>query len=442
MQALRSGERDAGSMEKRYCRKDGSVMWANTTVFVIPNTAGTEQRTVAMVEDATERRRLEEQLRQTEKMESVGRLAGGIAHDFNNLLEVIIGHTEFALEDADPAEPFCADLQVALKAARRSADLTRQLLSFARRQAIFPVVLYLNETVAGILSMLRRVVGENIDLRSHCKADLWSVMMDPSQIDQILANLCVNARDAIGDVGTVTITLGNVVLGEAPHIDHAGPPPGEYVLLSVSDDGCGMDQETAERVLEPFFTTKEMGKGTGLGLATVYGIVQQNGGGISISSEPGLGTTFEIHLPRHVGAVPAVTDGTLAPAQRGTETVLLVEDEVDILKMVKRGLENQGYTVLAASTTGEATLLAREHADDIQLLVTDVIMPEMNGRDLRTSLLSLCPGLKCLFMSGYTADVIAQRGVLGKEAHFIQKPFSSKELGAKVREVLDKSQEK
>ena len=269
-------------------------------------------------------------------------------------------------------------------------------------------------------------------------ANLWPVKIDPSQIDQILANLCVNARDAIAGVGKVTIETTNIAFDEGYCADHAGFVPGEYVLLAVSDNGCGMDKETLAKLFEPFFTTKEMGKGTGLGLATVYGIVKQNNGFINVYSEPDQGTTFKIYLPRLRGKAEEMrTEGAAGPAMRGQETILLVEDEPAMLELTRTLLEMQGYTVLAASTPGEAIRLAREHAGEIHLLITDVVMPEMNGRDLAKNLLSLYPNLKRLFMSGYTANVIAHHGVLDEGVHFIQKPFSRKDLAAKVREALD-----
>jgi PAS domain S-box-containing protein len=401
------------------------------------------RRFATIFEDITERKQAEEekakleaQLQQAQKMESVGRLAGGVAHDFNNMLGVILGHTEIAMGQVDPAQPLHGSLAEIHKAAERAADLTRQLLAFARKQTIAPKVLDLNKTVAGILKMLQRLIGEDIHLDWQPEADLWPVKVDPSQIDQILANLCVNARDAIADVGKIAIEMGNSTLDAAYCADHPGFVTGEYVRLAVSDDGCGMDRETLDKLFEPFFTTKEIGKGTGLGLATAYGIVKQNNGFIDVYSEPGRGTTFTIYLPRHVGKA-ARTEGAARTALRGRETILLVEDESAILKITKMMLEHQGYTVVAASTPGEAIRLAREHAGEIHLLMTDVIMPEMNGRDLAKNLLALYPDLTRLFMSGYTADLIAHHGVLDQGVHFIQKPFSIKNLAAKVREALD-----
>jgi PAS domain S-box-containing protein len=395
--------------------------------------------------DITERKRAEEekagleaQLQQAQRMELVGRLAGGVAHDFNNMLGVILGHAEVALGRVGPDQPVRGHLAEIHKAAKRSANLTRQLLAFARKQTIAPKVLDLNETVEGMLKMLRRLIGEDIDLRWQPEAGLWPVRVDPSQIDQILANLCANARDAIADVGKVTIETGSCALDEGYCAAHAGFVPGEYVRLAVSDDGCGMDKETLAHVFEPFFTTKGVGMGTGLGLPTVYGIVKQNNGFINVYSEPGQGTTFSIYLPRHAGkAEQARTEDAGEPLVRGQETILLVEDERAILEMTTEMLELHGYVVLAAGTPGEAIRMAREHAGEIHLLMTDVVMPEMNGRDLAKNLLSIYPHLKRLFTSGYTANLIAHRGVLDDGVHFLQKPFSMKGLAAKVREALE-----
>lgn len=386
-----------------------------------------------------ERENLQDQLLQAQKMESIGRLAGGVAHDFNNMLMVIGGHLEMALEKINPAQPAYPDLQEIRRAAQRSANLTRQLLGFARKQTIAPKVLDLNDTVEGMLTMLRRLIGENIDLAWLPGTYLGAVKVDPSQIDQILANLCVNARDAIGGVGKVTIETNNVTFDEGYCAEHAGYVPGEYVLLAVSDDGCGMDRETLAHLFEPFFTTKDISEGTGLGLATVYGIVKQNQGFINVYSEPGHGTTFHVYLPRHeVEATSITKDDTSLSLPHGDETILLVEDEPAILKLTTIMLERWGYTVLAAFTPGEAIRLASEYADEIHLLMTDVIMPEMNGRDLASRLLEDRPNMKRLFMSGYTANVIAHHGVLEENVHFIQKPFLMQELSLKVCEALER----
>jgi two-component system, cell cycle sensor histidine kinase and response regulator CckA len=388
-----------------------------------------------------EREQLQSQLIQAQKMESVGRLAGGVAHDFNNMLAAILGHIELAMEQVDSTQPVHADLLEIQTAARRSTELTHQLLAFARKQTIQPQVTDLNHAVAGMLKMLRRLIGEQIDLIFQPHEGLWAVKVDPSQIDQILANLCVNARDAIDDVGSITIATANSVLDQDYCTRHTGCVVGEYLQLTVSDNGRGMDKKTQTRLFEPFFTTKEIGKGTGLGLATVYGIVKQNRGFIDVYSELGHGTTFKIHLPRHVGEARLTVECTKRSLELGSETILLVEDEPSILSMTKRMLERQGYTVVAASTPREAIRLATEHPIQVHLLITDVIMPEMNGRDLVKQLVSTFPSLKRLFMSGYTANAIVHHGVLDKGVHFIQKPFTGEELATKVRGALGDSYE-
>lgn len=419
-------------------RKDGTLYTADVTISPIRDALGRIVSYVAAGRDVTEEIRLQDQLLQSQKMESVGRLAGGVAHDYNNMLGVIMGYTELALHKVGKTEPLYADLQEILKAARRSADMTRQLLAFARKQTISPVVLDLNETVEGMLKMLRRLIGEDIDLVWLPKADLWPVKMDPSQIDQILANLCVNARDAIEGVGKVTIETDMVTFDEDYCAKHHGFVPGEFVMLAVSDDGCGMDQAILENIFEPFFTTKDVDKGTGLGLATVYGIVKQNSGFINVYSEPGHGTIFKIYLPRTgMQAAKGTWPWEAKRNLRGSETVLLVEDEESILALGKAILRRQGYHVLAARNPAEALELVESYPDPIHLLITDVVMPGMNGKDLNERLSALKQGLKCIFMSGYTANVIAHHGVLDEGIHFLQKPFSLKTLTEKVREVLD-----
>ena len=432
-------------LELETVRKDGTSGWMWVRGEGEKDSAGNTIGLWGAAQDITERKRaekekedLESTLRQALKMEAVGRLAGGVAHDFNNMLSVIIGHAEMAMEGVDPAQPLYANLEEIKNAGERSADLTRQLLAFARKQTVAPKVLDLNKTVGGMTRMLQRLIGEDIDLAWLPYENLWPVKMDPTQIDQILANLCVNARDAIADVGKITIETGNIVFDETYCNDHIGFMPGEYVLLTVSDNGCGMDTVTIDNIFEPFFTTKESGKGTGLGLATVYGVVKQNNGFINVYSEPGQGTTFRIYLPRHLTKTTHSSAKRVTPApERGHETILLVEDEPAILRMTTMMLERLGYTVVAARSPGEAISLAQEHTGIIDLLVTDVVMPEMNGRDLAKNVLSFNPNLKRLFMSGYTANVIAHHGVLDEGVNFIQKPFSRENFGAKVREVLD-----
>ena len=431
-------------MTHRLLMADGRVKYVLERCETSFDAAGQPLRSVGTIQDVTreklaeeEKNRLESQLCQAQRMESVGSLAGGVAHDFNNKLSVILGCTYLAFNETDPAQlqKFLEEIR---KAAEQSADLTRQLLAFARKQTIAPKVLNLNETVGGMLKMLTRLIGEDICLTWRPAADLWLLKLDPSQIDQILANLCVNARDSIAENGKITIETGNTVVDDDYCSHHAEIVPGEYVRLVVSDNGCGMDSGTVSHIFEPFFTTKETGKGTGLGLATVFGIVKQNNGFINVYSEPGIGTTFTIHLPRHVGkSVQAQDEGVMMPAPLGRETILLVEDEVAILNMASMILAKQGYSVLPANSPAEAHRLAKEHVGDIHLLITDVIMPEMNGKDLAAKLQSFRPQLKCLFMSGYTADAISRHGVLDEGVNFIQKPFSLPDLACKVREVLD-----
>lgn len=386
-----------------------------------------------------EKASLEKQLQQAQKMESVGRLAGGVAHDFNNMLSAIIGYTELAMSQTSPDDPLHLYLAEIHKAGKRSADLTRQLLTFARKQTIEPKVLDLNETVEGMLKMLRRLIGEDILLHWQPATNLGRIKMDPSQIDQILANLCVNARDAIEGIGQLTIRTKNVAFDEHSCLAHPDMTPGDYVLLTVTDTGCGIDKETLAHVFEPFFTTKNVGEGTGLGLATVYGIMQQNNGIIEAFSEPGKGTTFNLYFPRQQS--PASHEQTIPPAQiiaYGHETILLVEDEAIILEMTATMLERLGYTVLQTNNPREAINIAKEYNGEIQLLITDVIMPEINGADLAEQLTSHCPGLKTLFMSGYTADVIHHNGILDEKIPFLQKPFQLHKLASKIRETLDR----
>ena len=388
--------------------------------------------------DTTDFKKMEAQLHQAQKMESVGRLAGGVAHDYNNALSVIIGFTELAMLEVDPTEPLHSNLNQVLAAANRATDITRQLLAFARKQTITPKLLDLNENIESMLKMLRRLIGEDIDLTWLPGANLWPVKIDPSQVDQIMANLCVNARDAIGGVGKITIETENITFDEDYCAYHAGFVPGDFVLLAVSDNGSGIDKEILDNIFEPFFTTKDVDKGTGLGLAMVYGIAKQNNGFINVYSEPGEGTTIKIYLSRHEGkAVEIQGEITVEiPPGRG-ETLLLVEDDPSSLKLFGIILDELGYIVLTAGTPGEAMGLAEKHAGEIHLLITDVIMPEMNGRELAERLHSLCPELKRMFMSGYTANVIAHHGVLDEGVNFIQKPFSKRDLAKTVRKALD-----
>ena len=429
--------------ETRFRKKSGEIRDVLVSAEVI-EVAG-QQFILSLVYDITERKRaeeqrkkLEEQLVQAQKMESVGRLAGGVAHDFNNMLGVIIGRAEMAMEQDAASDKLQHNLKEILKAGLRSADLTRQLLAFARKQTANPKILDLNDTIPGMLKMLKRLIGEDIDLFWAPELDLWKAKIDPSQVDQILANLVVNARDAISGVGAITMRTENVAIDDSNRAETPEFIPGEYVLLTVSDTGAGMSQEVRENIFEPFFTTKEVGKGTGLGLSTVYGVVKQNDGFISVASEPGKGATFKIYLPRfEAETVQGPSEEAARKRPTGTETILLVEDDEAILNLGKTILENLGYTVLAAPTPGHAIHLVEDHPGDIHLLITDVVMPEMNGRALAEKLRVFLPNLKCLYMSGYTADVIAHRGILEEGVNFIQKPFGSDEFAARVRQVLD-----
>jgi len=427
-------------------RKDGLRRTIEVSASLIRDNHNHRIGFRGLVRDITERvraegdrERLQAQLAQAQKMESVGRLAGGVAHDFNNMLSVILGHTEMGLMQVAPTDPLHRRLQQIQQTAMRSADLVRQLLTFARKQTVAPKVLDLNDTVAGMLKMLRRLIGEDIDLVWIPGANLWPIRMDPAQIDQVLANLCVNARDAIVDVGKVTIETHNITLSYEDCLNLPGCAPGDYVLLAVSDDGCGMDRAVLNSLFEPFFTTKAVGKGTGLGLAMVYGIVKQNEGCINVFSEPDQGTTFWIYLPRHQG--DSSRDPEFDSHQSvagGNETVLLVEDETMLLDIGRGMLERLGYRVLSAAGPDEAIRLAEAHTGEIHLLMTDVIMPGMNGKDLARRLAEGRPAIKTLFMSGYTADLIAHHGVLDEGVQFIQKPFSIKDLAARIREAIER----
>jgi len=389
-----------------------------------------------------ERKKLQEQLTQAQKLDSIGRLAGGVAHDFNNMLHVILGFAEMALDKIDSANPLHADLVEIQNAAKRSTSLTRQLLTFARRQPCVAEVIDLNVTIKGMLKMLRSLIGEDVDLSWRAQAGLWPVEMDPSQFDQILINLCVNARQAIAGVGKVAIETCNAVLDEAHCAAFQEAAPGDYVLLTVSDNGCGMGKDVLDHLFEPFFTTKGGCNNTGLGLATVYGIVKQNNGLIKAYSEPSKGTTFKIHLPRYTGELLQQKKFAPAPpARQGHETILLVEDEPAILVMLKKILERLDYRVLTAERPEEAMRLAEKHTGKIQLLITDLVMPEMNGLDLAQQLSALNRGLKCLFMSGYTTTFIPQQGLPIPSGNFLQKPFSGKDLANKVQAVLESQTE-
>jgi len=436
------------AVEYRFIKPGGDVRWLKVrsqTFFRGEGDARHPVRTVGGAQDITDQKaaeadriRLQEQLTQAQKMESVGRLAGGVAHDFNNMLSVIHGHAELALHAAGSDDPVRSDLEEIRAAARRAADLTRQLLAFARRQVVAPKVLDLNAAVQGSLGMLRRLIGEDIELIWTPAPEAGRVRIDPSQVDQVLTNLVANVRDAIDGVGRVTVQTRSAVLSGADCAGREGLVPGAYAVIEVTDTGCGMDAGTVAHLFEPFFTTKPVGRGTGLGLATVYGIVKQNDGCVEVTSELGRGTSVRIFLPNVVADVTGATSAMPAgQPQSGHETVLLVEDESAVLRLSKIVLERFGYKVLTAGTPSEAIQLFQTHEGRVHLLVTDVVMPEMNGRELAIRLRETRPELKTLFVSGYSASALAPRGVLDEGVHFLQKPFSLEDLASSVREALD-----
>ena len=441
IRAVLSGDRESFEMEYP-CHGHDEYFWFRGAVtrFLeqdLPRVVVVHENISGRKLAEAEREKLESQLRQTQKMEAVGQLSGGIAHDFNNMLSVINGYSHMLLTSLPPSDPNYSRVQEISKAGQHSADLTRQLLAFARKQSITTKDLDIAGAIEGILKMLRRLLGENIELQWKPSANLWSVKMDPSQLDQILTNLLVNARDAISGAGKVTIETYNTNLDAAYCKTRPDFVPGEYVVLAVGDSGSGMDKETLSHLFDPFFTTKKAGKGTGLGLATVFGIVKQNSGFINVYSEIGLGTTFKIYLPRHKSENKESDKTPETPEIfTGTETILLVEDEKSMLCLAKMQLENMGYTVLAADSPFQAIDLAEEHKGEIHLLMTDVVLPDMNGQDLGKRISAIRPGIKHLFMSGYTADVMAANGITDKGIHFLEKPFSGGRLSAKLREVL------
>ncbi len=392
--------------------------------------------------DVTDRKQLEQQLRQSQKMEAIGQLAGGVAHDFNNLLTAINGYSSLALQRTNPDERIRGYLEEIRKAGDRAANLTRQLLAFGRKQMLKPVPLNLNDVVADMEKMLRRLIGEDIRFSTKLDPGLHRVKTDPGQIEQVLVNLVVNARDAMPRGGVLTIETANFEVDREYAARHVGLSPGHYVMLAVSDTGCGMDQETKARIFEPFFTTKEKGKGTGLGLSTVYGIITQSGGNIWVYSEPDKGTVFKVYLPelqQEIEAPQKVEVETSAP--RGSETILLVEDEDVVRGLARQILEQAGYRVLDASGGEEAIRLCKERREPIDLLLTDVVMPETSGKEIAQRLTKLRPATRVLFMSGYTDEAIVHHGVLDSNVEFIQKPFTPVALARKVREVLDLKQD-
>jgi len=426
---------EPATLEYRIVRPDGSVVWLEDTSIVIPAEGSLPACSQGYVIDVSDRKRLEEQLLQAQKMEAVGQLAGGIAHDFNNILTAIEGYTEFALGRSGTDDELRSDLLEIRKAARRASTLTRQILAFGRRQVFHSRPVDLNDAIDEAKNLILRLIGEHIEVASHLEVPLGTVLVDPSQITQVLVNLAVNARDAMPDGGRLTIETANVDIDEI--VGHTtGLVPGRYVVLRVADTGIGMDAETARRAFEPFFTTKPVGSGTGLGLSMVYGIAQQSGGRVSVYSEPGHGTVVRVYLPRiedeptEVLSADEVVEGPLSSG-----TILLVEDEDVIRKLALRMLEGQGYRVLAASEPREAMRIAAEY-DDIDLLLTDVVMPGMNGQELARRLLDESPAMRVLFTSGYPAGAMTGQGLIEEGAPLLQKPFSSAALLERVRDAL------
>jgi two-component system, cell cycle sensor histidine kinase and response regulator CckA len=426
-------------IEFRMRHKDGHWVHLESTASVIPDATGKVNRLIIVNREISERRRLEEQLRQSQKMDAIGRLSGGVAHDFNNLLGVIIGYGEILEERIPQTDPLRSSVDQVLKAGRRAASLTRQLLAFSRQQVLEPKVLRLNAVVADMEKMLRRMIGEDVDLAISLEKNLGAIRADQGQIEQVIMNLAVNSRDAMPDGGKLVIETINFEIDRAFASRYAYPVlPGQYVLLTVSDSGTGMDAATQQRIFEPFFTTKEKGKGTGLGLSTVYGVVKQSGGYIDVFSTPGKGTTFNIYLPRVDGDVAAEDQGTSpSSATRGTETVLLVEDEDMLRSLTRNLLEMNGYTVLEAANGAAALELAARTPGEIQLLLTDVVMPGINGRMLADQLKAKRPQLHTMFISGYTGQRVGEKAILEPGSIFLQKPFTREQLAQKVREALD-----
>jgi two-component system cell cycle sensor histidine kinase/response regulator CckA len=438
LQMIRGVQESCSFDEKRYRRRDGTIVWTRVNVSVHRNSDGTAAYFIQVIEDVTERRILEAQMRQASKMDAVGQLASGVAHDFNNLLSVILSYSQMLAADLKEGDPMRADLNEIQSAGMRAVALTRQLLAFSRQQVLQPQVVDLADIVGGLKNMLRRLIGEDIELTVAGDAGLGKILVDPGQMEQVIVNLAVNARDAMPQGGKLTIETAAVVIDERYAAEHVGAKTGPHVMLAVSDTGVGMDRATQSRMFEPFFTTKEAGKGTGLGLATVFGIVRQSGGTIWVYSEPGKGTAFKLYFPSTSGAVAprGSTRPSELPAVRGSETVLVVEDEESVRALACTILRRHGYHVLEAQSGGDALLLCEQHGATIHLLLTDVVMPRMSGRQLAERLLALRPKMKVLFMSGYTNDAVVRHGILDSTITYMQKPITPEALARKVRGIL------
>jgi len=422
----------AGPQNLFAARKDGATFPVEISLSPLTTEADT---VIVAVRDITARRQLEDQLRQVQKMEAVGRLAGGVAHDFNNILGVILGHSQILLSGMGPNDPRRPRVDQIMSASQRAAGLTRQLLAFSRRQVFETRVLDLNQTIESVIKMLGRLIGEDVTLSFRPGESLGRVRADPTQIEQVLMNLAVNARDAMPDGGRLVIETTTAAIDDDYVRVHGGAAPGRYLCIAVSDTGHGMSKDVQAHIFEPFFTTKEPGKGTGLGLSTVYGIVKQSEGFIYLYSEPGRGTTFKIYLPVVGGEVEKPAEPP--PARPGSETVLLVEDEEGLRELIDELLEESGYHVLAAENPTKAIEIAERHEGVIHLLLTDVVMPQMNGRELARRVKQRRPDVRVLYMSGYTEDTIANQGVLEAGSSLISKPFTQESLSRKLRELLD-----
>jgi signal transduction histidine kinase/CheY-like chemotaxis protein len=421
----------------RIVQPDGTIRWIRDRAFPLRDSGGAPYRVLGVAADITEQRHLEEQLRQAQKMESVGRLAGGVAHDFNNLLTVINGMADLVLAGLSNEDPTRRDLEQIRQAGERASQLTGRLLAISRRQILKPEIVDLNGIVSGLRDMLPRLVGEDVELVLSLAPALGSVKADPGQLEQVLLNLVVNARDAMPDGGVLTIETRTVDLDREYAETHPGTRPGRHAMVAVSDTGTGMDDVTRQRIFEPFFTTKAEGKGTGLGLSMVYGIVKQSGGSIWVYSEPGHGSTFKIYLPQ-VPDLPVPPQSLPPPAAvRGQETVLVVEDEPALRELTTRVLRGAGYTVLSAANGPDAIALLQQFDGDVHLVFTDVVMPGMNGRELAVRLTALRPSVRVLYTSGYTEDAILRHGVLDDARRFLSKPYTPSQLRQRIREALD-----
>ncbi|MGH7277562.1 MAG: ATP-binding protein, partial [Candidatus Rokuibacteriota bacterium] len=432
--------RDGWAQEYRFRRADGSFAAVFDRGYVIRDGGGHPVRMIGAMQDVSGRRELEDQLRQVQKMDAVGQLAGGIAHDFNNLLTVITGRGELLRSRINAADPAHRDVALIVSTAQRASSLTHQLLAFSRRQLLQPRVLDLNAVLGGLAPMLRRLIGEDIELTLVPETDQARVKADPAQLEQIIVNLAVNARDAMPSGGRLSVKTGDLVADEAFVRQHPGAHTVPYAVLTVADTGVGMDGDMQARIFEPFFTTKEVGKGTGLGLSMVYGIVRQHNGLIAVESEPGRGSVFRIYFPRvDEPTEPLPSAAAAGEALRGTETILLVEDEIAVRELARDILLRHGYTIITAANAGEALLICEKEPQPIHLLVSDVIMPLMSGRQLAERLRPLRPAMKILFMSGYTHAMAAGRAALDPHTSFLHKPFTPDMLASKVREVLDMS---